>query len=186
MQIADRILNQHLYGIDLDPRATQLSELTLYLRAWEIVKAERWGGDTALYIPPEMHLVTTPTNLDHGALERHIQRYPDDIVYKPLLEKVFAGLEQADTLGSLLRSREYLDQAITDLQMPHSVEMAFSQAEADLRSDVTELAHTNPTLLRQMLLDRVAASFHSEASRTDEVSLALFGREAECGVMCDA
>ncbi|HEU5377902.1 MAG TPA: BREX-1 system adenine-specific DNA-methyltransferase PglX, partial [Ktedonobacteraceae bacterium] len=181
-QIANRVLSQHLFGIDLDPRAAQLSALTLYLRAWEIVKAERRGGDMSLYIPPEMHLATTPTNLDRGALERHIQRYPDDIVYKPLLEKVFAGLEQADILGSLLRSREYLDQAILDLQMPHTIPMVFSQAQANLISDVTELAHTNPTLLRQMLLDRVAASFHAEATRTDDVSMALFGREAERGV----
>lgn len=182
VQIADRVLGQHLYGIDLDPRAAQLSALTLYLRAWDIVKAERRSGDMTIYIPPEMHLATTPTNLDRGALERHIQRYPDDIVYKPLLEKVFEGLEQADTLGSLLRSREYLDQAIADLQKPHTVAMAFSQDEANLRHDVTALAHSDPGQLRQILLDRIAASFHSEATRTDDVSMALFGREAERGV----
>jgi len=32
-EIADRILSHHLYGIDIDPRAAQLSALTLYLRA---------------------------------------------------------------------------------------------------------------------------------------------------------
>ena len=40
-EIADRILSHHLHGIDLDPRAAQLSALTLYLRAWELVRDER-------------------------------------------------------------------------------------------------------------------------------------------------
>jgi len=182
VQIANRILDQQLFGIDLDPRAAQLSALTLYLRAWEIVKTERGSCDMSLYISPQMHLATTPTNLDRGALDRHIQRYPEDVVYRPLLDKVFEGLEQADILGSLLRSREYLDQAIANLQKPHTVELSFSQAEANLRQDVTALAHSDPTQLRQMLLDRIAASFHSESTRTDDVSMTLFGREAERGV----
>ena len=40
-EIADRILTHHLHGIDLDPRAAQLAALTLYLRAWELVRDER-------------------------------------------------------------------------------------------------------------------------------------------------
>ncbi len=182
VEIVDRVLSHHLYGIDLDPRAAQLSALTLYLRAWEMVKAEHQSGDASLYIPPTMHLATTPTNLDAGALDRHIQRYPEDIVYKSLLEKVFEGLEQAETLGSLLRSREYLDQAIANLQNPHTVEMGFTQAEMDLRRDITIMANINPGQLRQTLLDRIAASFHAEANRTDDVSMILFGHEAEYGV----
>src|SRR6266568_9355685 len=40
-EIVDRILSHHLHGIDLDPRAAQLSALTLYLRARELVRDER-------------------------------------------------------------------------------------------------------------------------------------------------
>jgi len=40
-EIADRILTRHLHGIDLDPRAAQLTALTLYLRSWEMVRDER-------------------------------------------------------------------------------------------------------------------------------------------------
>ena len=32
-EIVDCVLSQHLFGIDLDPRAAQLTALTLYLRA---------------------------------------------------------------------------------------------------------------------------------------------------------
>jgi hypothetical protein len=84
-EIADRILSHHLNGIDLDPRAAQLSALTLYLRAWELVRDERRkerkpGPGT--YIPPAMNLATTPTSLNEGALQRHLIRHPQDMPLK--------------------------------------------------------------------------------------------------------
>ena len=118
-EIADRILSHHLHGIDLDPRAAQLAALTLYLRAWELVAEERRvrrqpGPGT--YRPPAMNLATTPTGLTPGSLERHLQRHPEDRIYRPLLEGIFAALEQADVLGSLLRPGEQLDAAIRDFR----------------------------------------------------------------------
>ena len=184
-EVADRILSRHLYGIDIDPRAAQLSALTLYLRAWELVHDERRkerkpGPGT--YTPPAMNLATTPTSLTEGALQRHFGRHPQDMPLKPLLEGVFAGLEQADMLGSLLRPKEYLDHAIAELQRPHTIRIDFDPAEAELRRTITEMANRDPAGLRQMLLDRIAETFKVEAGNTDDVSAALFGREAERGV----
>ena len=184
-EIADRILSHHLYGIDIDPRAAQLSALTLYLRAWELVRDERRkerkpGPGT--YTPPAMNLATTPTSLTEGALQRHLRRHPQDMPMKPLLEGIFAGLEQADILGSLLRPKEYLDHAIAELQRPHTIRIDFDPAEAELRHTITEMANRDPAGLRQMLLERIADSFKAEAGNTDDVSAALFGREAEQGV----
>ena len=184
-EIADRILSHHLHGIDLDPRAAQLSALTLYLRAWELLRDERRkerkpGPGT--YTPPVMNLATTPTSLNEGALQRHLLRHPQDMPLKPLLEGIFSGLEQADILGSLIRPKEYLDNAIAELQRPHTIRMDFDPEEAELRRTITAMANHNPVGLRQMLLDRIADSFKAEAGNTDDVSAALFGREAEQGV----
>jgi hypothetical protein len=184
-EIADRILSHHLYGIDIDPRAAQLSALTLYLRAWELVcderRKERKPG-SGTYTPPAMNLATTPTSLTGGALQRHLRRHPQDMPLKPLLEGIFAGLEQADILGSLLRPKEYLDHAIAELQRPHTIRIDFDPAEAELRRTITEMANRDPAGLRQMLLERIADTFKAEAGNTDDVSAALFGREAERGV----
>src|SRR6266700_886369 len=184
-EIADRILSHHLHGIDLDPHAAQLSALTLYLRAWELVRdglrKERKPGP-GTYTPPAMNLATTPTSLNEGALQRHLLRHPQDMQLKPLLEGIFSGLEQADILGSLIRPKEYLDNAIAELQRPHTIRMDFEPEEAEIRHTITELATRDPQGLRKMLLDRVADSFKSEAGNTDDVSAALFGREAEQGV----
>ncbi|HYU73858.1 MAG TPA: BREX-1 system adenine-specific DNA-methyltransferase PglX [Ktedonobacteraceae bacterium] len=184
-EIADRILSHHLHGIDLDPRAAQLSALTLYLRAWELVRDERRKErkpSPGTYIPPAMNLATTPTSLNEGALQRHLLRHPQDMPLKPLLEGIFSGLEQAGILGSLIRPKEYLDNAIAELQRPHTIRMDFDPEEAELRRTITAMANHDPVGLRQRLLDRIADSFKSEAGNTDDVSAALFGREAEQGV----
>jgi hypothetical protein len=146
-EIADRILSRHLYGIDLDPRAAQLSALTLYLRAWEMLRDERRKErkpGAGVYIPPAMNLATTPTSLNDGALERHLQRHPHDMPYKPLLEGIFSGLEQADILGSLIRPKEYLDKAIAELQHPHTMSLDFTLEEQEVRRTITELANRDP------------------------------------------
>src|SRR6266487_4759652 len=184
-EIADRILSHHLFGIDLDPRAAQLSALTLYLRAWELVRDERRKErkpGPGIYTPPAMNLATTPTSLNEGVLQRHLHRHPQDMQFKPLLEGIFSGLEQADILGSLIRPKEYLDNAIAELQRPHTIRMDFDPEEAELRRTITVMANHDPVGLRQMLLDRIADSFNSESGNTDDVSAALFGREAEQGV----
>src|SRR6266487_624391 len=184
-EIADRILSHHLFGIDLDPRAAQLSALTLYLRAWELVRDERRKErkpGPGIYTAPAMNLATTPTSLNEGVLQRHLLRHPQDMPLKPLLEGIFSGLEQADILGSLIRPKEYLDYAIAELQRPHTIRMDFDLEEAELRRTITVMANHDPVGLRQMLLDRIADSFNSESGNTDDVSAALFGREAEQGV----
>lgn len=182
--IADRILERHLHGIDLDPRAAQLAALTLYLRAWELVRAEarrkRVRG-LAIYLPPTLNIASTPTGLSTGALQRHLRRHPGDRVLKPLLEGVFAALEQADILGSLLRPAEHVDAAIKALQQPHTIQMDFDADDATLRRTVTALANSDPSELKKQLLDRVAHSFAAEAG-DDDVAARLFGREAEGGV----
>ncbi len=184
-EIVDRILSQHLFGIDLDPRAAQLAGLTLYLRAWELVREEhrkaRKRGSSA-YIPPAMNLATTPKGLDKGALERHLQRAPQDKFFKTLLENIFTSLEQADILGSLLRTREYLDDAITDLLKPRNYELEFDSDTVMRHQAIMTMAKINPAGLRNELLETIANSFKVEAGNTDDVSVALFGYEAERGV----
>jgi hypothetical protein len=184
-EIADTILSLHLHGIDLDPRAAQLAALTLYLRAWELVREEQRKthtfGDSS-YIPPAMNLVTTPMGLTEGALERHLQRAPQDEIFKSLLKSIFAGLEHADILGSLLRPREYLDSAIADLLKPQNPELAFNPELTARRRDIIKLAKIDPSGLRNTLLETIANSFKIEAGNTSDVSVALFGREAEQGM----
>jgi len=184
-EIADRVLTRHLHGIDLDPRAAQLAALTLYLRAWEMLRDERRAKrlpGPGSYRPPAMNLVTTPTGLTSGSLERHLQRHPEDRIYRPLLEGIFAALEQADVLGSLLRPGEQLDAAVRGYRARPDGQMQLVSDDAGLNHLLAELAQHDPNELKRVLLDKVARSFAADSADTDDVGLALFGREAGEGV----
>lgn len=186
-QIADHILSEHLHGIDLDPRAAQLTALTLYLRAWELVrdehKQQRRPG-MASYTPPTLNLATTPTNLNQGMLERHLKRHPQDELFKPLIEEIFVSLEQAEVLGSLLRPREYLNRAIANLQkLPATQRSLFSSpGEDELCIQIAKMAKNDPAALKNLAMDRVIESFHAEVHNVNDIGAMLFGREAEQGV----
>ncbi|QBD82807.1 BREX-1 system adenine-specific DNA-methyltransferase PglX [Ktedonosporobacter rubrisoli] len=186
-QIADRILSHHLHGIDLDPRTVQLTALTLYLRACELIRDERqqqYLPGAGSYVPPELHLATTPTNLNKGALQRHLERHPEDILFRPLIEEIFAGLEQAEILGSLLRPREYLEHAITSFQkLPPITQPGLFEQEMDaFRGEIVKMAKKDPKRLKELALQRVIESFKSEEHNVDDVAAMLFGREAVQGV----
>ena len=184
-EIADRILTHHLHGIDLDPRAAQLAALTLYLRAWELVRDERRAQrlpGPGSYRPPAMNLATTPTGLTSGSLERHLQRHPEDRIYHPLLEGIFAALEQADVLGSLLRPGEQLDAAIHAFRAQGGGQLGLLAEDDDLNRLLGELARHDPSELKRVLLERMARSFAAEAADADDVAMSLFGREAGEGV----
>ena len=183
--VADRILGHHLHGVDLDPRAAQLAAFTLYARAWETVRDERRARrlpGPGAYRPAAMNLATTPGRVAPGALERHLQRHPADRLLEPLLRGVFAALEQADVLGSLLQPREHLAAAVAELRHPHTRRMQFDPDLDAFSRAVEEMAQADPAGLEAHLLDRVAESFTADAQGADDVAAQLFGGAAERGV----
>lgn len=186
--IAQRILAGHLYGIDIDPRAAQLAALTLLLRAWEtinVVTTSVVGMRTTEVVTTTqfpLNLATTPV-LAPGALDRHLQHHPEDEPFRPILAGVFAALEQAHLLGSLLRPEEHLDAAIAAYrrqERPGGQLGLLGESTAANRL-LEELGKHDPGELKRLLLERVARSFAREAAAGD-VGGQLLGREAGAGV----
>ena len=183
VEIADRVLAEHLHGIDLDPRAAQLAAFTLYARAWELVRDERRATrmpGPGTFTPAAMSLATTPDRIAPGALARHLQRHPEDRILEPFLDGVFAALEQADTLGSLLRPRAHLAPAIAELRNS-TMRLLEDPDEQELQRVIVTMVGTDPTALEDLLLNRAASGFAAEARGTDDVAAALFGRAGERG-----
>jgi hypothetical protein len=179
-EIAGRILAQHLHGIDIDPRAAQLAALTLYLRAWELVRDERRAQrqpGPGSYRPPALNPAATPTGLTPGALERHLQRHPEDAMFRPLLAGIFAALEHADILGSLLQPGKQIDEATAAFRRQQGKQLALLAEDADLNRLLEELGKHDPAQLRRLLVERVGHSFAAEAGDAD-VASSLFGHEA--------
>ncbi|KPV54579.1 hypothetical protein SE17_02860, partial [Kouleothrix aurantiaca] len=178
-QVVETILRQHLHGIDIDPRAVQLAALTLYMRALEVIRDEARARRRPMpsWTPPQINLATTPSGLDASALERHLQRPPEDRPLRPVLERIFETLSQAEILGSLLRPAAEIDAAIAKVQAPRQNSMFDGSNSAES----TALISHDPTELKRLVLDRIAAAFRAEAASADPAD-ALFGREAERGV----
>ena len=181
-EIANRILSHHLHGIDIDPRAAQLAALTLVLRAWEF-----WAKETRVLAEPwfltrTLHLATTPTGLDAGALERHLARHPADEPFRPLLSSLFTALAQAPLLGSLLRPGYHLDEAITAFKDQYkSGQLGLVGVDAERNALLTELAHYENRELKERLLEQISQSFREDMTQND-VGAALLGRAAVTGL----
>ena len=177
-EVANRILAYHLHGIDIDPRAAQLAALTLVLRAHEKCSRPLTTGG----LGRGLNLATTPTGLDHGSLERHLARHPEDELYRPVLAGLFAALEQAPMLGSLLRLGEHLDEAIAAFKAQQKGgQLGLADESANLNRLLNELARHDPAALKAMLLENVSRSFRRDAQLSD-VNALLLGREAVAGL----
>jgi len=107
--ICASILQNNLFGIDIDERAVQIAEAALWMKAAE--RASDFQGAPTNLIASNIRL---PKGQDH--LEAFLAKYPEDAPLRPALELIFEGLEHADELGSLLQIEEPVEQELRHLQ----------------------------------------------------------------------
>lgn len=182
-EIAASILNQNLYGIDIDGRSVQIATAALWMKAKER-SPELEAGDLTSF---HEHLVATNIRLPKGKdhLELFLQKHPEDKDLRPALELVFQGLEHADELGALLQIEELVDAVLRRLKQ-----------EADKSKGIAvQTGLFEPTLVQGTLpvsledynkwkrdaLDRLQAHFGAEAQAADAVQ-AFFGESAGKGL----
>jgi len=108
-EICRSILENNLYGIDIDERAIQIAEVVLWMKAAE--KAPNFAGTPTNLVATNIHL---PKGKDH--LKEFLRKHPEDEPLRPALEIVFESLEHADELGSLLRIEEPVEKELRHLK----------------------------------------------------------------------
>ena len=182
-EIAAAILNQNLYGIDIDGRSVQIATAALWMKAKERAP-ELEAGDLNSF---HEHLVATNIRLPKGKdhLELFLQKHPEDKDLRQALELVFQGLEHADELGALLQIEELVDAVLRRLK-----------AESDgKKGTAVQTGLFEPTLIQGTLpvsvedyekwkrdaLTRLQAHFETEAQAADPVQ-AFFGESAGKGL----
>jgi len=181
--ICAAILNQNLYGIDIDGRSVQIATAALWMKAKERA-AELEAGDLTSF---HEHLVATNIRLPKGKdhLELFLQNHPEDKDLRPALELVFQGLKHADELGALLQIEQLVDTALRRLK-----------EEADKKQGTAvQVGLFEPTLVQGTLpvtvedydkwkrdaLDRLQSHFETEAQAADSVQ-AYFGQSVGQGL----
>jgi hypothetical protein len=182
-EVAASILNNNLYGIDIDGRSVQIAAAALWMKAKERAP-DLEAGDLTTF---REHLVATNIRLPKGRnhLELFLEKHPEDKALRPALEMVFEGLEHADELGALLQIGELVDAVLRRLKK-----------EADAKTGTAVQAGLfEPTVVQGTLslsvedydrwkrdaLDRLQAHFGMEAQAADPVQ-AFFGESAGMGL----
>lgn len=134
-QICASILNNNLFGIDIDERAIQIAQAALWMKAKEyapdLSPADLFPTSSSHLesllspapLPPSPpaffdHLIATNIRLPRGKdhLEAFLRQHPEDRDLRPALETVFEGLANAHELGSLLQIEEPVEKELRYLQ----------------------------------------------------------------------
>lgn len=179
-EICAAILQNNLYGIDIDERAVQIAEAALWMKA----------AETAFdFRSAPTNLVATNIRLPKGKdhLAAFLTQHPEDRDLRPALEVIFEGLVHADELGSLLQLEEPVEKELRYLQArmeerrgkPEQAVM-FAELEKPKQGELP-VGVESYEAWKARTLTRLKMHFAGEAQAAD-LSQAFFGRSAEKGV----
>jgi len=161
--IAAAILSHNLFGIDIDERAVQIAQAALWMKAKERAPDLR-AEDVAGF---RDHLVASNIRLPKG--DDHVRvfldKHPEDSPLRHALPAIFAGLAQANELGSLLKVEEIVEDEITAMRRTDPL-FAYSMAAEGWKGRV---------------MARLRGHFESEA-RIADLTQAFFSRAAGRGL----
>jgi len=182
-EICRSILQNNLFGIDIDERAIQISEVALWMKAAERVFRMSGMTDFAFI---SCNLVAANIRLPRGVdhLKNFLLRNPEDRELSPALEVVFNGLQHVDELGSLVQIERPVEAKLKELQQAlHQV----SAVQAHLYQP-TYIQGQLPVGIESFeswtfdILSRLKSHFHQFAD-TKDPSTKFFGRSAERGLL---
>jgi hypothetical protein len=183
-EIAASILNNNLFGIDLDERAIQIAEAALWMKAKDVA-SDLEALDLNNF---HEHLVATNIRLPRGRnhLEAFLKEHPEDSPLRPALERVFQGLEHADELGSLLQIEEPVDHELRRLKQEADRIHVTPPIQGEMFEPVAVQSSLPLGLVgydewKTAALDRLKSHFEQEAEAADSLR-AFFGASARKGL----
>lgn len=180
--ICASILNNNLFGIDIDERAIQISVAALWMHASERAAQLRVEAVTSL----GDHIIAANLSLPTGRahLQEFLAKHPEDAELRPALEAIFRGLADANQLGTLVRIEEPVEQ-----ELKRRKEEEDQRSETVLRQSQTKLDFISEQLVltvsetrdyeawKRDVLERLKEHFRQEVVVSDPVQ-AFFGNDA--------
>ncbi len=163
------ILENNLFGIDIDPRAAQLAAFTLYLRARAYEQAH--GAPARVRLPTANIVVAEPMPGDKRLFEEFIADQPQ--VVQSVCRRVWDLLALAAEAGSLLKVEVAFDEAIAGERVRLTKEPLFDTEEVlDDAAFWAELEGRIVSLFND---------YYRRALAQADVGRALFAAEGEQG-----
>jgi hypothetical protein len=177
--IIKSILENNLYGLDIDPRAVQIAAAALWL------KAKSFCPNFSL---KSLNLVASNLNLaalakddpDLVALRRGV--YEVTGIPENLTEKIIQSLRGADQWGSLLKVDEAVDRAISEFEANLGIKAAAVQTNMfEEVGSVQRALDFDAKRVKSSLLEMVE-SFLAKHTGGDDLGLRLRGQQLAAGV----
>jgi hypothetical protein len=162
-EICASILENNLFGIDIDERAIQIAALALLMKAWDKARD---------FVPRRVNLVATNIRLPKGTnhLERFLKNHPEDHAIRPALETILSALDHVDEIGSLLDIDEPLDKRLAELRESLGRRVKYLSDGAD-----------DPEKWKRAVVERLREHFNAEA-KGEDLSERFFGEAGEKGL----
>jgi hypothetical protein len=175
--ICRSILNNNLFGIDIDERAVQITKAVLWMKAAETVFAKTkkpLNGDGLSEFHD--HIIATNIRLPQGKdhIDAFLKKHPEDAPLRPALLTVFEGLQNVHELGSLIQIEEPVEKELIVLK-----EQAKQQKFDPESGEIVE--KVNFPRWKQQVMKRLKAHFQDEAEKASPAEL-FFSQSAVKGL----
>jgi hypothetical protein len=189
------ILQHNIHGIDIDPRATQIARLTLWLRAQRAWQEQRLNIADRQSITRSYVVCAEPMPGERELLADFVdQQFPEAErgLVQELLEAIFDQMQQAGEAGSLLRIEEDIRDAIDEARrewqkMDVHQQNLFSPAEFAALGHIGSSQNTGLQNLTKdfwiSVEERIYAALrvYAEQSKTTGYQRRLFAEDAGGG-----
>ncbi|EMR73248.1 putative N6-adenine-specific DNA methylase [Thaumarchaeota archaeon SCGC AB-539-E09] len=166
-EICASILENNLYGVDIDERAIQISIAVLWM------KAKEWAPelDTSGLSRFHDHLVATNVRLPRGRdhLKEFLRKHPEDLPLGSALESIFEAMENVHEIGSLLKIEEPLQKTFENMM-----------SDAGIQTTLWSNGFTSMASWRENVIDQLKEHFNEEAISSD-LTQAFWGKNVNKG-----
>jgi hypothetical protein len=174
-EIAESILENNLFGIDIDPRAIQIAAAALYLKARSFAKDAR--PRRVNLVAPVLQLGNLPA--DDPAVVLLRRDLKDEVgIPEELTNKLLSGLAGVDYLGSLLK----VDAAVENALQSVDLEFERLQGQGDLfRGFPAQQVKLSLAEAKATVLDKLEW-FLAKHSTSGDLGLRLDGEQLAAGI----
>ncbi len=177
-EIVESILENNLFGLDLDPRAVQIAAAALHLKAKGACREAR---------PKVLNLVASNLNLaafpvdDPARVELRAAVEAETGIPGALTDEIVEALKGADAWGSLLQVDWAVEVAIGEYEKGLQKAVQGNLLESELQPERALPSLGEGPEVRAILLAKLEA-FLTRCTRSDDLGLRLRGEQLAAGV----
>ncbi|MCP9822927.1 BREX-1 system adenine-specific DNA-methyltransferase PglX [Cyanobium sp. L1E-Cus] len=175
------ILQHNIHGVDIDPRATQIARLTLWLRAQRAWQEQRVEVAARPAITRSNVVCAEPMPGERELLADFVdQQFPEAErgLVQQLLETIFDKMQLAGEAGSLLKIEEEIRDAIEQAQREWQ-KLAIQQRDLFSGAEMAELGVVGSSLNAD--LQNLTKDFWVTIEERIYVALSDYSEQAESG-----